>query len=110
MKIKVSKPKARGWPFAGIVALVLGIMVLIDKGSLTNSSGLAATGCRVEVTADVLNVRTSPEPNAGTAVTLHKGDLRGAETTVQNGYRKLPDGWALDEFLRPLPGSACTAR
>lgn len=111
MQIKISRPDTRSWFFAGIVALVLGVLVLIDNGSLTAGSGLDAA-CRVEVTADNLNVRVSPEPAAATTSVLHRGDLLGAETTVQNGYRQLAGtgGWALDDFLRPLPGSKCAAQ
>jgi hypothetical protein len=111
MQIKLSKPNYRSWFFAGMVALGLGVLVLIDNGSLTTGSGLEAA-CRVEVTADTLNVRASPEPAAATTTVLHRGDLRGAETTVQNGYRQLAGGggWALDDFLRPLPGSKCAAQ
>jgi len=110
MKINISMPKTRSWTFAAIVAVVLGVLVLIDNGSLSSSSALN-TACRVEVTADNLNVRANPEPNAATTTVLHRGDLHGAETTVQSGYRLLAGGgWALDDFLRPLPGSKCAAQ
>jgi hypothetical protein len=110
MQIKVKKPNGRSWFFAAGCALVLGVLVLLDGGSLSTNSGLASP-CRVEVTADVLNVRTSPDPGGTTTSVLHRGDLRGAETTVQNGYRQMVDGgWALDDFLRPLPGSKCAAQ
>lgn len=106
--IELKKPNTRSWLFALIVALVLGIAVLIDRGSLSAQSGLAAP-CRVEVTADGLTVHSSPEPTGSIVGTLHRGDLRGAETTVRNGYRQLSDGnWALDQALRPLPGSRCS--
>jgi hypothetical protein len=109
MKIKLSMPKTRSWLFAAICALVLGVLVLIDAGSVSSGSGLSSA-CRVEVTADTLNVRASPDPGAATTSVLRRGDLRGAETTVQNGYRELTGGgWALDDFLRPLPGSKCAA-
>jgi hypothetical protein len=110
IKIKEITSNTKSWMFSGVIALVLGIAVLIDKGAVSSQSGLAAP-CRIEVTADVLNVRSSPDPGAQTVATLHRGDLRGAETVVRDGYRQLSDGnWALDEFLRPLPGSTCTAR
>ena len=110
MKINLSMPKARSWAFAGIVAVVLGVLVLIDAGSVTPNSGLSAA-CRVEVTADTLNVRSRPDPGAPSTSVLRRGDLHGAETTVQNGYRQMTGGgWALDDFLRPLPGSKCAAQ
>jgi hypothetical protein len=109
MKLKIAKPKPKSWLFAALVALVLGVLVLIDAGSVSSGSGLNAA-CRVEVTADTLNVRSSPDPGGTTVSVLHRGDLHGAETTVRNGYRELTGaGWALDDFLRPLPGSKCAA-
>jgi hypothetical protein len=107
-KIELKKPKVRGWPFALIVSLILGVAVLIDRGSLSSTSGLAAP-CRVEVSADQLTVHSRPEPTGPIVTTLRRGDLRGAQTTVRNGYRQLGDGnWALDQALRPLPGSKCS--
>ncbi|WP_156935431.1 SH3 domain-containing protein [Pseudonocardia spinosispora] len=107
-KIKLVRPKMRSWTFALGCALVLGVLVLIDNGSVR--SDVVTAACRVEVTADVLNARDSPDAGGSVAKTLHKGDVLGAETTVQNGYRKLLEGgWALDDFLRPLPGSKCVA-
>jgi hypothetical protein len=106
-KIKVSRPKPRSWSFALIVSLVLGALVLVDNGSVTRDSGLASP-CRVEVVATRVNVRSAPEVGAATTAVLNRGELRGAETTVDNGYRRLVDGgWVLDDSLRPLPGSKC---
>lgn len=108
---KLGKPNfrnAKGWPFALVCGLVLGILVLLDNGVVNSNSITAA--CRVEVTADTLNARATPDASAATIKTLHRGDILGANTTVQNSYRKLLDGtWALDDFLRPLPGSKCAA-
>lgn len=99
----------RSWLFAALIALVLGVLVLVDAGALSSNSGLTAA-CRVEVIADTLNVRSDARADAPTVSVLHRGDLHGAETTVRNGYRQLTGGgWAQDDFLRPLPGSKCTA-
>ncbi|GAA5150291.1 hypothetical protein GCM10023321_15360 [Pseudonocardia eucalypti] len=108
VKINLPKmPKAKSWPFAAGVSLILGVMVLIDKGAVSSTSGLSAP-CRVEVTAEV-NIRDSPEASGRNIGTLHRGDVRGTQPTVRNGYRDLGNGeWALDQFLRPLPGSTCT--
>jgi hypothetical protein len=103
---KFKKPNTRGWPFALVLALILGILVLLDNGSV-NSDVISAT-CRVEVTADVLSERAGPDPSTESQKELHRGDVLGALTEVQNRYRKLVDGnWALNEYLRPLPGSKC---
>jgi hypothetical protein len=83
--------------------------VLIDKGSVTTSSVTAA--CRVEVTVDNLVEHAAPDGTSGVARTLHRGEIVDATTSVQSSYRKMQDGnWALDDFLRPLPGSKCLAQ
>ena len=107
---KVAKPKPRSWFFALVVSLVLGVLVLIDNGSVSTTDAGLTSPCRVEVIGTDVNVRSSPDVNGSVTTTLHRGDLRGAETGVQNGYRQLSDGgWALDDLLRPLPGSKCAA-
>lgn len=104
---KPKKPDPKGWPFALVIALVLGVLVLLDSGTISSSAITAS--CRVQVTAEVLSARSGADPSAQPQHELHRGDLVGAETEVQNGYRKLLDGtWALSEYLRPVPGSQCT--
>jgi hypothetical protein len=103
---KLSKPDVKGWPFAAGVALVLGILVLIDNGSV--SKDVVGAACRMAVNADVLSERAAPDSNASSERDLHRGDMLGATTELRNGYRKLVDGnWALDTYLNPLPGSRC---
>jgi hypothetical protein len=95
-----------GWPFAILMGLILGVLVLVDKGAVTTSSLTAA--CRMQVTADLLSERGSADPAASSEKDLHRGDVVGATTEMQNGYRRLADGnWALDTYLNPLPGSKC---
>jgi hypothetical protein len=105
-RFQVTKPNYRGWPFALAMGLLLGILVLIDNGSV--NTNVISSACRVEVTADVLSERASADPSSSSENDLHRGDVLGATTEVQGGYRKLTDGnWALDLYLRPLPGSKC---
>jgi hypothetical protein len=100
------KPNPRSWLFAAVIALVLGILVLIDNGQV-NTDVLGAA-CRMQVTADVLAERAGPDPSAQSESELHRGDVLGATTEMQSGYRKLIDGnWARDTYLNPLPGSKC---
>ena len=89
-----------------VVGLLLGIGALLDGGRATDSPG-ARLPCQVVVTADVLDVRSAPSPDAPTEVVLHRGDRRGALDSVTNGYRQLADGWALAGYLQPIPGSGC---
>ena len=102
---------ARSWLFTLGLGLLVGFGALLGQGSVRTDSGLSAP-CRVEVTADTLPLRSAPEPAASSPGNLRRGDLRGATTTVRNGYRELSDGaWALDQYLRPLPPlSECTPR
>ena len=106
LKVVKKKPNPRSWLFALFLALVLGILVLLDNGSVNTNVVTAA--CRVQVVADVLAERTAPDPNANSENDMHRGDVVGATTEVQNKYRKLADGnWALDIYLKQLPGSKC---
>jgi hypothetical protein len=100
-KFKVSKPNARGWPFAAVIGLALGILVLMDDSS-TDSA------CRMMVTGDVLSERANPDPSASSVTELHRGQVVDATTELNNGYRKLADGnWGLDTYLTPVPKSKC---
>jgi len=108
VRFKINRPNLRSWAFAGLCALILGGLVLLDQAFAGAGLTLSNSPCQVRVTAEVLNVRDTPDPNGDTNVVLHKGDRRGAENTIQNGYRKLADGWALDAYLAPLPNSSCT--
>jgi hypothetical protein len=98
-------PFTRKWPFAIMLGTALGIIALIDKGTLAADNGLASR-CQVTVVGvDLLPVRSRPDPTIAKAqYNLKRGDQRGATTSVENGYRKLSDGnWAFDKYLRPLP-------
>ncbi|MBA2323021.1 MAG: hypothetical protein H0V92_03020 [Pseudonocardiales bacterium] len=96
----------RKWPFALGLGLVLGLLALIDKGTLAADQGLTST-CQVTVVdTELLPVRSEPDAAAQPTAkyNLKRGEQRGVTTTLQNGYRKLSDGnWALDRYLRPLP-------
>jgi len=106
---KIKKPDTRGWGFTIVLGVLLGFSALIDQG-VVNADSERTSPCRVEVTADTLPVRVDAQPSAKSTSTLKRGDLRGATTTVRNGYRQLSDGgWTLDTYLKPLSGSRCTA-
>jgi hypothetical protein len=96
---KFKKPNPRSWSFAAVIALVLGILVLID--------GLDAA-CKMQVTAEVLPEWAGPNQSTQRESELHRGDVLDATTEIQSGYRKLSDGyWARDNHLSPQPGSKC---
>lgn len=91
-----------------IVLVVVAILFLVQngkKGSAQQGSGTAA-GCEVQVTADVLNVRSGPSTTARTLSSLRTGQTVSATATTQNGFRELSAGhWASNNFLKPVSGS-----
>ncbi|MGH3669013.1 MAG: SH3 domain-containing protein [Pseudonocardiaceae bacterium] len=95
-------------------AVVIGILLLFSEHSSDSTgtgSGGGSTGtrpCTVTVTADSLNVRSSPDGDASVVQTFGKGAVMSADRTTRNGYRQLgPDRWAAQEFLVPTAGSDC---
>jgi uncharacterized protein YgiM (DUF1202 family) len=94
---------------AVVVAVVL-LFAAHDSQTTTGGSGTggASGPCTVTVTADVLNVRISPDNNAPVVQTYSKGEVVSADRTVRNGYRQLgPSRWAAQAYLNPMPGSHC---
>jgi hypothetical protein len=90
---------------------IAGVAYMYSLG-IENPSGAAATTggatCRVTITADVLNVRSAPDAKAGLVGKFKKGAETDADSTVQNGFRKIgANRWASAEFLQPMPGRTC---
>lgn len=94
-----------------IVAVLVGIGLIYVVGAdkrASSQDGAGDSGCRVTVTADVLNVRAAPDSNAKIVDKLNHNMEIPAETQVQNGFRKLADDkWASNEFLQPVEGANC---
>ena len=68
----------------------------------------SASACRVAVTADVLNVRASPDAKAQIVGKFQRNAEADAEEVVQNGFRKLAEGrWVANDFVKPLQGRDC---
>jgi hypothetical protein len=94
-------------------AVVVGVLLLVSEHSSTSTGGNNSTGggtrpCTMTVTADSLNVRSSPDGNASVVQIFGKGQVVSADRTIRNGFRQLgPDRWAAQEFLDPTPGSDC---
>jgi len=89
----------------GLLVVVVAIFVLRD-----GKSGSAQTGgsgqCTVQVSADLLNVRSSPDGNAAVVEKLGGGATVAATKTVQGGYRELStDHWAATQFLKTVSGN-----
>jgi hypothetical protein len=95
------------WVVGGAVAL--GILLLVSEHNSQTTSGSSGTRpCTVTVTADSLNVRSSPDNNASVVETYSKGAVVSADRTIRNDFRQLgPSRWAAREYLNPTPGSDC---
>jgi hypothetical protein len=94
-----------------IIATLVGLLLIYsmgaDKGS-AGASGGSPTGCKVAVTADVLNARSAPVATAEIVGKYNKDAQIDAQPVVQDGFRKIADNkWAKTEFLTPLAGSNC---
>jgi hypothetical protein len=97
------------------VLFVLGLLVLVAvvyviqgvKKVHAQQPGSTTTGqCQVQVVADVLNIRSSPDGKGPVVGKLNTGAIMTAQASVQNGYRKLADNrWAASQFLKPVSGS-----
>lgn len=91
------------------LAVVVSIYVFgAERGVSAGTDGRSGAGCRVSVTADVLNVRSGPSIDAEVVGQLAHDTETDATTKVANGYRRIADGrWASDEYLRPVDGARC---
>ena len=96
----------------GLLALVI-VVYVMGGGSKTNkdtSTAAAAdmTQCRVTVSADILRVRSAPDPAAGVVGMFKHGSELSAAKEVTNGFRKIADNrWASAQFLQPVAGHDC---
>jgi hypothetical protein len=97
---KVGPRMFRGWGFVLVAGVVLAVLAIFDGGGFSQTPAVTSdgsTGCRLEVSTDQL-LRT-----------LNRGDVVDGTRIQTNLYRQLEDGgWAVTEFLTPLPGSNCT--
>ncbi|AXB46946.1 SH3 domain-containing protein [Amycolatopsis albispora] len=94
------------------IAVVVGIGIIYvmgaDKRASEASGGSGPTGCRMSVTADILNVRSAPAENAEIVGKFKQDAETDAHPVVQNGFRKIDENrWAAAEFLKPLAGANC---
>ncbi|HWC83987.1 MAG TPA: SH3 domain-containing protein [Pseudonocardiaceae bacterium] len=87
--------------------LVVVVIIFVARGGKNSSAQGGSSGqCQVQVVADVLNVRSSPDGNASVVQKLSSGTTVGASSTVQAGYRELSDGhWAATQFLKNVSGN-----
>ncbi|GAA4540869.1 hypothetical protein GCM10023192_46310 [Amycolatopsis samaneae] len=92
------------WIIIGVIAAVV-IIYALNKQSADASS---TTGCKVGVTADVLNVREAPDGNAKIVGKYVKDAKVDVLPGAQNGFRKISDTkWVSAEFTKPEQGAKC---
>ncbi len=92
----------------GVLAVVAVLFFVQNgkKGNAQPGTDSAGGACRVQVTADILNVRSSPSTSGKVVATLKTGSTEAATETTQNGFRELSEGhWASSDFLKPVSGS-----
>lgn len=107
-KFALRRPAYRSWAFVVIVGLVFALVALIDRGNLDLAPSDGSTGCRLEVTADQVNLRAGPAEATELLGVLERGTLVDGISTVTDGFRELEDGrWVADRFLTPVPGTDC---
>jgi len=90
-----------------LVVVALLLVVQNNKKSGAQPSGSNSSGaCQMQVTADVLNIRSGPDNTATVVGKLNTGALTAGTSTVQNGYRELSTGhWASNQFLKTVSGA-----
>jgi uncharacterized protein YgiM (DUF1202 family) len=87
------------WIWMGLAVIVL--VLFLRSGDLNLSRMNSSDGvCRIEVTADVLNVRAGPGTNNPVVQQLSRGTVVEATTETNSGFRKLGEGrWVASEFI-----------
>jgi hypothetical protein len=116
----------RGWGVVFVLGVVLTALALLDGAGNGNGDGSSlvlpggsatadatteagsSAGCRLQVTAPELRVRSAPGVGSAQVQVLHSGDVVDGTRTVTDGFRRLEgDRWAADQFLAPLPNTNC---
>jgi hypothetical protein len=95
------------WIWLGLVLMVLTVYLSNVDLNLGGFLGSSDSTCRIEVTADVLNVRAGPGTEYPTVQQLSRYTVVAATAEVSNGFRKLGDGrWVASEFVTTLGNCA----
>lgn len=91
-----------------IIGAIVVVIVIYALNTDKQASGASATGCKVAVTADVLNARETPDGNAKVVGKYLRDAQFDVLPGVQNGFRKVADGkWVAAAFTQPVTGSTC---
>jgi hypothetical protein len=91
-----------------VVGAIIAVIVIYALNTDKQAAGASATGCKVTVTADVLNARETADGNAKIVGKYLRDAQFDALPGVQNGFRKVADAkWVAAAFTEPVAGSAC---
>lgn len=91
-----------------VVLIGIGIIYVMGMDQQNSEATGGSTGCKVTVTADVLNVRAAPDPKSEIVGKFNQNAVTGAEPEIQNGFRKLAENkWASNDFLQPVANTNC---
>lgn len=91
-----------------VVGAIIAVIVIYALNTNKQAAGASATGCKVTVTADVLNARETADGNAKIVGKYLRDAQFDALPGVQNGFRKVADAkWVAAAFTEPVAGSAC---
>ena len=96
----------------GGVLVAVGILYVLGADKQRNQGGTSQSAntsqCRVAVTADILNIRSTPAISGVIVGKLNKGQESDADKVVQNGFRKLAENrWVSSDFAKPVSGRDC---
>ncbi len=97
----LSKRLAKQWKWVAVAIVIVALAFTSRSADIELGGGDAPTGdtCRVEVNADVLNVRAGPAVDTQSVGKLNRGDVVEAHE-VNNGFRRIGDNrWVASEFV-----------
>ena len=115
----MAQRSTRGWGAVFAGGILLTLLALADGpgfGSAagtattagTTSSATGSTGCRMQVTATELTVRSSPSVGTDSVGTLRQGTVVDGLPEVTDGFRHLTGNrWAANDSLVPVAGTSC---
>lgn len=90
----------------GVLIVVVVIFIIQGRNPNNSQSGSSSGQCQVKVTADVLNIRSTPATSGAVVGELKSGQVTNADTTIQNGFRQInTNQWVSSQFVTPVSGS-----
>lgn len=97
----LSKQLVKQWKWVAVAVVVIALAIMSRNADI-NLGGATPAGdeCRIEVNADVLNVRSGPGTENASVGQLSRGEVVPAQAELNNGFRKIGDNrWVATEFV-----------